>query len=68
MVSVIVRVVLARLRGVMLGLNLMTVRDVGVVAGFLMVSGFVMARGCAMVFGSVFVMICSFVMMLGGLF
>jgi hypothetical protein len=68
MVSVIVGVVLARFRGVMLGLNVMTVGDVGVVAGFLMVSGFMMARGCAMVLGSVFVVICSFMMMLGGFF
>lgn len=68
MMSVIVRVQLARLLGVMLGLDMMTVRHMGMVSGRFMVSLFIVFRRGAVVVGRVFVMFGSFEMMLDGLF
>lgn len=53
---------LAGLFGVMLGVGAVAVRDVGVVAGILMVSGGMMVRRFAMVFRGVFVMFGGFQM------
>jgi len=66
--SVIVRVDLACLLGVVLSVNLMTMGCMGVVARRLVVSGFMAFRRGAVVFGGLLVMIRSFVMMLGSLF
>ena len=62
----LVGVMLARFFGVMLGVDMVTLCDVRVMPGFLMVPGAVMLGGCAMVFRGVLVMLGSFQMMLGG--
>jgi hypothetical protein len=55
---------LAGFFGVMLGVRVMAMRDVGMVAGFLMISGSVMFGGGAMMFRGVLVMVGSFQVML----
>jgi hypothetical protein len=50
----------ARLFGVMLGVRLMAMRDMGMVAGLFMISGCVMFGGGAMVFRGMLVMVGGF--------
>ena len=51
--------------GVMFGLNAMAVRDMGVMAGEVLITAFVVLGGFAMMLGSLFMMIGSGLMMLG---
>jgi hypothetical protein len=60
--GVVIGGVLARLIGVMLGVSVVAVRDVGVVVGFLMVSAGVMLGCGAMVFRGMLVMLGGFQM------
>lgn len=60
--GVLIGGVLARLIGVMLGVSVVAVRDVGVVVGFLMVSAGVMLGCGAMVFRGMLVMLGGFQM------
>ena len=55
---------LARLFGVVLGVGMMAMRDMGMVAGFFMISGSVMLGGGAMVFRGMLVMLGGFQVML----
>jgi hypothetical protein len=66
LLTVVVRVVLAGFFRVVDGLYMMTLRDVGVVAGFMMVAGAVVLGCRTMVAGGVFVMFCGFYMMFRG--
>lgn len=58
-----IRGMLARLFGVMLGVCLMAMRNVGMVAGFFMISGGVMLGSGAMMFRGMLVMVGGFQMM-----
>jgi hypothetical protein len=60
--GVVIGGVLARLIGVMLGVSVVAVRDVGVVVRFLVVSGGVMLSRGAMVFRGMLVMLGGFQM------
>jgi hypothetical protein len=60
--GVVIGGVLARLIGVMLGVSVVAVRDVGVVVGFLVVSCGVMLGCGAMVFRGMLVMLGGFQM------
>jgi hypothetical protein len=53
---------------VMLGVDVMTLRDVRVVAGFLVIARAMMLGGGAMMFGGVLVMLGGFQMMFRGVF
>ena len=53
---------LARFLGVVLGMRVMAMRDVGMVAGLFMISGGVMLGGGAMMFRGLLVMVCGFQM------
>jgi len=59
----VIRRVLARLIGVMLGMGMMAMRDVGMVAGFFFISGSVMLGRGAMVFRGMLVMFRGFQVM-----
>jgi hypothetical protein len=62
--SMMLRVLFCRFRGVMRGMVQVTLRGVRVVGRHFVVAGFVMRRRFAMVPSRVFVMFCRFVMML----
>ncbi len=53
---------LAGLFGMMFGVGMMAMRDVGMVSSLLMISGGVMLSGCAVVFRGVLVMLGCFQM------
>jgi hypothetical protein len=53
---------LARFLGVVLGMRVMAMRDVGMVAGLFMISCGVVLGSCAMMFRGMLVMICGFQM------
>ncbi len=57
LVPVLGDVMLAGFFGMMLGVDMVTVRGVRMVAGFLVIAGSVMFGCMAMVFGSLFVML-----------
>jgi len=63
MAAVTVGVMFGRFFGVMRGVIVMAVRDVGVVPGLQMVAGFMMLRGFAMMLGGVFMVLGGFMMM-----
>ena len=60
--------VFARLLSMVLGMGMMTMRDVGMVMRLLMIAGGMMLCGSAMVFRGVLVMFSSFQMMLFSFF
>jgi hypothetical protein len=62
--AVIVGVMLAGFFGVMLGVNMMALRDVRVVPGGFMIAALVMIGRRLMVLGGMFVMLSGFAMML----
>lgn len=64
----LVGVVLARLFGVMFGVDVVAVRHVCVMTGLLMVARGVMLGSRAMMLGGVFMVLCGFQMMLGAVF
>ena len=57
--------VLAGFTAMMLGMQCVAVRNVGMMAGFFVVAGLMVSGGFAVVFGCGFVMIGSFMMMIG---
>jgi hypothetical protein len=67
-IRVLVGVVLARLFCVVLGLQVMALRHMGVMRGFVVFSGFVMFRGGAMMSGCLLVVICCLMMVFSALF
>jgi hypothetical protein len=64
-VAVFVGVMLARLFGVMGGVQAVTVGNMGVMARLLVVTGFVMPGCLAVVLRSMFMVRCGFVVMIG---
>ncbi len=66
--GMVVRVVLARLFGVMRGVNIVAMSDVGVVSRLLMVSAGVLLRCRAVMFCSLFVMLRCFQMVVFAFF
>jgi hypothetical protein len=63
-VAVFAGMMLTGFLGVMLGLNVVAMRDVGMVTGFLVVTSFVMLGSHAMMFGGVIMVLRGFMMML----